>query len=263
MTTEQQQKEIEQKLRTLYDLQLIDSRIDEIRNLRGELPLEVQDLEQAIAEISSALERNTERKSEVESEISNQKNKIEECELNLKKYDERLKVVRNAREHDSIVNEQEYQNLEINLANKNIDKLNELILNLNEKAEELELKLGERKGHLESKQGELDEILKDTEKEEEVLLQKSNEFSKVIDEDLRKEYYRIRNNFKNGLAIVSLDDRGAAGGSYFTIPPQLQLEIETRTRIIKDEYSGRILVDPTLAHEEQQKIQSIINLGKL
>ena len=263
MTTEEQQKEIEQKLRALYDLQLIDSRIDEIRNTRGELPLEVQDLEQAIAEISAALERNVEQKKEVESGIANQKNKIEECELNLKKYDQRLKVVRNDREYDSIVNEQEYQNLEINLANKNIDKFNELIAELDEKGEELEMKLHERKGHLESKRGELDEILEDTRKEEEVLLQKSHEFSKVIDDDLRKEYYRIRNNFKNGWAIVSLDDRGAAGGSYFTIPPQLQLEIETRTRIIKDEYSGRILVDPKLASEEQQKIQSIINLSKL
>ncbi|MCY4562644.1 MAG: hypothetical protein OXC03_10215 [Flavobacteriaceae bacterium] len=249
---------VEQKLRALYDLQLIDSRIDEIKLVLGELPLEVEDLENAINDISDKLNFNESQIEKVESQISEQKNKIEECKIKLKQYSERMKEVRNDRDHESIAREQEYQSLEIDLATKTISKLTGFVEELNEKAEVLEQELKERENHLKSKKSELDDILAENKKEEDILVQKSAEFAKLIDDDLIELYNRIRSRFKNGLAIVPINENGAAGGSFFLVPPQLQLEIATRKRIIKDEHSGRILVDAELAAEEQQKIHSLV-----
>jgi predicted nucleic acid-binding Zn-ribbon protein len=248
---------VESKLRALYDLQLIDSRIDEIVNLRGELPLEVEDLENEIA----GLNTNSDKiKSEIEDndkQISEQKLVIENAKELLKKYEEKLKNVRNNREYNSIVKEQEYQDLESQLAEK---KINELKARIEQKKEELALvteKLDERNAHLKSKKSELDAILKETHKEEDLLQKKSAEFEKGIEEHLITSYKRIRGSVRNGLAIVSVE-RGASGGSYFSIPPQIQLEIASRNKIITDEHSGRILVDSELAKEEETKIQKLI-----
>ena len=248
---------VESKLRALYDLQLIDSRIDEIVNVRGELPLEVEDLENEIAGLDTNSEKISAEIEENEKQISEQKQIIENAKELLKKYDEKLKNVRNNREYNSIVKEQEYQDLESQLAEK---KINELKARIEQKKEGLATiteKIDERNAHLKSKKSELDEILKETHKEEDLLQKKSAEFEKVIEENLILSYKRIRGSVKNGLAIVSVE-RGASGGSYFSIPPQVQLEIASRNKIITDEHSGRILVDSELAKEEQAKIQKLI-----
>lgn len=248
---------VESKLRALYDLQLIDSRIDEIVNVRGELPLEVEDLENEIAGLTTNSEKISAEIEENEKQISEQKQIIENAKELLKKYEEKLKNVRNNREYNSIVKEQEYQDLESQLAEK---KINELKARIEQKKEGLATiteKIDERNAHLKSKKSELDEILKETHKEEDLLQKKSAEFEKVIEENLISSYKRIRGSVKNGLAIVSVE-RGASGGSYFSIPPQVQLEIASRNKIITDEHSGRILVDSELAKEEQAKIQKLI-----
>ena len=248
---------IEEKLRALYDLQLIDSRIDEIRNIRGELPLEVEDLENEIAGLNTRLEKFNEIIEESNNSISDQNNLIDQAKDLRKKYEQKLKNVRNNREYNSIVKEQEYQDLEIQLAEKKIIQFKEQIEQKNESISELNEKIKERGEHLKAKNKELSSIMKETEKEETLLVKKSNEFEKLIEEHLIQAYKRIRNSVKNGLAIVPVQ-RGAAGGSFFAIPPQVQLEIASRNKIIIDEHSGRILVDPELAAEEENKIKKLI-----
>ena len=248
---------VETKLRALYDLQLIDSRIDEIKNLRGELPLEVEDLENEIAGLTTRLDKVKAEINEEEHEITEQKQTIETAKELLKKYEEKLKNVRNNREYNSIVKEQEFQELEIQLAEKKIKEFKARIEQKEEASQGINERLEERNAHLKAKKGELDVILKETHKEEDLLQKKSSEFEKQIEERLISAYKKIRSSVKNGLAIVPVE-RGASGGSYFSIPPQVQLEIASRTKIIMDEHSGRILVDPELAKEEQAKIQKLI-----
>ena len=248
---------IEKKLRALYDLQLIDSRIDEIKNLRGELPLEVEDLENEIAGLNTKFEKVKAEVQENEQGIKDQKLTIETAKELLKKYEEKLKNVRNNREYNSIVKEQEYQDLESQLAEKKIKEFKAFIENKQEAITLVTEKLDERNAHLKAKKGELDTILKETQKEEDLLQKKSVEFETKIEERLVTAYKRIRGSVRNGLAIVPVE-RGASGGSYFTIPPQIQLEILSRNKIIMDEHSGRILIDAELAKEEQIKISKII-----
>ena len=248
---------VEKKLRALYDLQLIDSRIDEIISLRGELPLEVKDLENEIKELKTKSDKMNAIVEENKKQILEQKQIIENAKELHKKYEEKLKNVRNNREYNSIVKEQEYQDLESQLAEK---KINEYKSNIEQKElslEEINLKIEERSKHLDSKKNELDTILKETNKEEDILQKKSTEFEKDIEENLISSYKKIRSSVKNGLAIVSIE-RGASGGSYFSIPPQIQLEIASRNKIIRDEHSGRILVDAELAKEEREKIDKLI-----
>ena len=249
---------LEDKLRALYDLQLIDSRVDEIRNVRGELPLEVEDLENEIVGLENRLESFQQEVSDFDFQTKEQKNKIEVAKEEHKKYEENLKNVRNNREYNSIVKEQEFQEREIQLAEKRIKEFiakKELKL---EAIEQLNEKVNERKNHLKAKKEELEEILKETEKEEALLAKKSKEFEVKIEEDLFQSYKKIRKNVKNGMAIVPIE-RGASGGSYFSIPPQIQMEIASRQKIITDEHSGRILVDPDLAKEEKDKMSKIFS----
>ena len=248
---------IEKKLRALYDLQLIDSRIDEIKNLRGELPLEVEDLENEIAGLNTKFEKVKAEVQENEQGITDQKQTIETAKELLKKYEEKLKNVRNNREYNSIVKEQEYQDLESQLAEKKIKEFKAFIEHKQEAIVSVTEKLEERNAHLKAKKEELDTILKETQKEEDLLQKKSAEFETKIEERLVTAYKRIRGSVRNGLAIVPVE-RGASGGSYFTIPPQIQLEILSRNKIIMDEHSGRILIDAELAKEEQNKISKII-----
>ena len=248
---------IEKKLRALYDLQLIDSRIDEIKNLRGELPLEVEDLENEIAGLNTKFEKVKAEVQKNEQGITDQKQTIETAKELLKKYEEKLKNVRNNREYNSIVKEQEYQDLESQLAEKKIKEFKAFIEHKQEAITSVTEKLEERNAHLKAKKEELDTILKETQKEEDLLQKKSAEFETKIEERLVTAYKRIRGSVRNGLAIVPVE-RGASGGSYFTIPPQIQLEILSRNKIIMDEHSGRILIDAELAKEEQIKISKII-----
>jgi len=252
---------VEVKLRALYDLQLIDSRVDEIRNVRGELPLEVKDLEDEIAGLEKRLENFDQEVSDFDFQTKEQKNSIEVAKEEFKKYEENLKNVRNNREYNSIVKEQEYQQLEIQLSEKRIKEFaakKELKL---EAINQLDEKLNERKKHLKAKKDELDEILNETELEETLLAKKAMEYQVKIEPSLFDAYQKIRNSVKNGLAIVAVE-RGASGGSYFTIPPQVQMEIASRQKIITDEHSGRILVDLELANEEREKMSAIFSSKK-
>lgn len=247
---------VEEKLRALYDLQLIDSRVDEIRNVRGELPLEVEDLEDEVAGLNTRLERLDGDLDVIKNDISNKENLIEEAKAAIKKYTEQQKNVRNNREFNSLSKEIEYQELEIELAQKHIREFKLQIEQKSEVIEQTRERVNERESHLTHKKGELDEILAETEKEEKALIEKSQEFEKNIEERLVGAYKRIRQSVKNGLAVVPIE-RGASGGSFFTIPPQVQMEIASRRKIITDEHSGRILVDEQLAIEEQEKMQKL------
>lgn len=247
---------VEEKLRSLYDLQLVDSRIDEIRNVRGELPLEVEDLEDEVAGLQRRLEKLDADIEVIENDIKNKKNQIEESKSTIKKYSEQQKNVRNNREFNALSKEIEFQELEIELSEKHIKEYKAKIEQKKEVIDQTKEKLSEREAHLKHKKGELDEILKETEKEEQALIDKSKEYEKNIEERLVSAYKRIRSNVKNGLAVVPVE-RGASGGSFFTIPPQVIMEIAGRKKIITDEHSGRILVDEELAKEEQEKMASM------
>ncbi len=249
---------VEEKLRALYDLQLIDSRIDEIRNVRGELPLEVEDLEDEVTGLSTRVAKHEEELANLDTEISNKKLAMDESATLIKKYEEQQKNVRNNREFDSLTKEVEYQELEIQLAEKRIKEFKAKIVQKKEVIKNSKERLSQQKSHLEHKKNELTDILKETEKEEQLLNDKSAEYSQSIDAHLLKAYTRIRNKVKNGLAVVSIK-RGASGGSFFTIPPQVQLEIANRKKITIDEHSGRILVDAALAQEEKEKIDNLFS----
>jgi len=247
---------VEERLRALYDLQLIDSRVDEIRNVRGELPLEVQDLEDEVEGLNTRLEKLSANLELIDNEINSKKNLIEEAKTLIKKYSEQQKNVRNNREYNSLTKEIEFQELEIQLADKHIKEFRVQIDQKKEVISETKDRLKERQTHLKHKRGELDAILAETEKEELALIKKSEEYQSQIETRLVEAYHRIRNNVKNGLAVVAIE-RGASGGSFFTIPPQIQVEIASRKKVITDEHSGRILVDAQLAEEEKLKMKKL------
>jgi len=249
---------VEEKLRSLYNVQLIDSRIDKIRDIRGELPLEVRDLEDEIEGIKMRIEKFEQGLEEINEQISIKKNIIAEAKVLIKKYTEQQKNVRNNREFDSLTKETEFQQLEIQLAEKNINEFKVQIEQKNESIDEIKSITSEKNKHLKHKKSELDKILKETEKEETVLLKKSENYKKRIEDRLVFAYTRIRASVKNGLAIVPIE-RGAAGGSFFTIPPQIQMEIASRKKIITDEHSGRILVDEVLATEQKNKMEKLFS----
>ena len=249
---------IEDRLRALYDLQLIDSRVDEIRNVRGELPLEVRDLEDDVEGFKNRVEKLEQSLAEIENQIKSKKILIEESTGLIKKYAEQQKNVRNNREFNSLTKEVEFQELEIQLAEKHIKEFSAQIEQKNVVITSTKERLEERETHLKHKKADLDDILAETEKEEKLLLAKSEDYKKNIDERLVKAYTKIRTNVKNGLAIVPIE-RGASGGSYFTIPPQVQMEIASRKKIITDEHSGRILVDALLAEEQKVKMEKLIS----
>ncbi len=249
---------VEEKLRALFDLQLIDSRIDQIRSIRGELPLEVEDLENEISGLDKRLESYKDELKESKDGIKFEENSIATAKESHKKYAGDLKKVRNNREYNAIVKEQEFQELEIKLSEKRINEYKTKIEEKDSLIKELKDKIKERSSHLKNKRSELGDILKETDKEEKTLIEKSKKFEKKIEDNLIAAYKKIRSNVKNGLAIVPIE-RNASGGSYFTIPPQVQMEIASRQKIITDEYSGRILVDPTLAEEEMEKMKSIFS----
>ncbi|MBE7629720.1 zinc ribbon domain-containing protein [Tenacibaculum piscium] len=247
---------VEEKLRALYDLQLIDSRIDEIRNVRGELPLEVEDLEDEVAGLNTRLSKLKDEATSLEADITNKKSAITESKSLIEKYEDQQKNVRNNREFEALTKEVEFQELEIELSEKRIKEYKVKITQKNGVIETTKEKLKKQESHLTHKKNELNDILKETEKEEQLLNEKSQEYAQSIDKHLLTAYNRIRTKVRNGLAVVAIE-RGAAGGSFFTIPPQVQLEIANRKKITIDEYSGRILVDAALAQEEKEKIDNL------
>jgi predicted nucleic acid-binding Zn-ribbon protein len=233
---------IEQRLRALYSLQLVDSEIDKIKTLRGELPLEVQDLEDEIVGLETRLGNLRDEVSNLEKAVGKKNNEIADAEALIKKYEEQQKNVRNNREFDSLSKEIEYQNLEIELFNKKIREFNFQIDEKKVVIVESETTLNDRKADLDIKKSELDEIISDTQKEEEGLYKKLDKIQAVIEDRLLSAYKRIRSNARNGLAVVSIQ-RDACGGCFNQIPPQRQLDIKSRKKIIVCEYCGRILVD--------------------
>ena len=247
---------VEDKLRALYDLQLIDSRIDTIRSVRGELPLEVEDLEDEVAGLEVRMSKINEEMDQCTDEIKAKQNTTEHAKTMIKKYNEQQKNVRNNRAFESLSKEIEFQELEIELCAKQTNELNVQIELKKETITQNTEKLNERKEHLEHKKNELGDILKETEKAENALLKKSKEFEGKIDESLVISYKKIRSSVRNGLAVVAVE-RGASAGSFFTIPPQVQLDIASRKKLITDEHSGRILVDKELAEEESKKMEKL------
>ena len=237
-----QELSVEEKLQHLYELQRIDTEIDKIKTLRGELPLEVQDLEDEIAGLETRLENLKNEISEADKSVTNKKQEITKSEELIKKYSEQLDNVRNNREYDALTKEVEFQKLEIELQQKRIREAQKLKAEKEVNLEISNKQYTEKKAHLEAKKAELDDIIAETHKDEEALTQNSEELSQNIEERLLTAYRKIRDNARNGLAVVTVD-RDACGGCFNKIPPQRQLDIRSRKKIIVCEYCGRILID--------------------
>lgn len=237
-----QELTVEEKLQNLYELQRIDTEIDKIKTLRGELPLEVQDLEDEIAGLETRIENLKAELSELDKATSTRKIDIKKAEESIKKYSEQLDNVRNNREYDALSKEIEFQKLEIELQEKRIREAQKAKAEKEVLMDESKKRYEDKMSDLEAKKGELNDIVDETHKDEETLKTKSEELAATIDERLLSAYRRIRSNARNGLAVVTVD-RDACGGCFNKIPPQRQLDIRSRKKIIVCEYCGRILID--------------------
>jgi len=233
---------VEQKLVALYTLQQVDSKIDEIRAYRGNLPLEIQDIEDEIAGLETRIANFKEESKKHQKDISDYKIKIKETEALIKKYEDQQNNVRNNREYDSLTKEIEYQQLDNQLSEKRIKEITAKDNDVATKVAEAQMHLTELRASLDEKKEELHSLVEGTEKEEEQLLQRSAECEKLVEDRLLVAYKRIRKNARNGLAVVGIFDE-ACGGCFNRIPPQHQLDICTHKKIIVCEYCGRILVD--------------------
>jgi len=233
---------VRKKLTSLFTLQLIDAQIDKIRNIRGELPLEVQDLEDEIAGLETRIAKFEQEISDLQMEITHKQISIKDSKELVIKYEGQQMNVRNNREYDSLSKEIEYQNLEMQLAEKKIREFETAIQSKKEILEISSKEFSERQNDLDLKRNELKDIIEETRKEEDLLREKSREQEVYIDERLLSAYKRIRSNARNGLAVVPVE-RDACGGCFNKIPPQRQLDIRLNKKIIVCEYCGRILVD--------------------
>ena len=254
-TEEQVEITVERKLIELYSLQQVDSKIDKIRIIRGELPLEVQDLEDEIAGMETRIEKYNEELEKYAKDIVDYKNKIKEATSLIKKYEEQQNNVRNNREYESLTKEIEYQSLDIQLCEKHINDCTKKSEMLKISLNETNTRLEERKGDLELKKNELSSIVEETEKEEQELMVRSQESEQLIEERLLTAYKRIRKNARNGLAVVKIE-RDACGGCYNKIPPQHQLDIRMHKKIIVCEYCGRILIDQDIVDMYHNEISA-------
>lgn len=233
---------IAEKLVELFRLQTIDSEIDRIRTQRGELPLEVRDLEDEVAGLEVRQKKLEDEMNELEKGVAERQNQIKDAKATIKKYEGQQAKVRNNREYDSLSKEVEFQNLEIQLAEKRIKEGKFTIDSKKSVVDESTKLYKERKKDLDLKKKELDDIISETEKEEKDLQKKSDAAAKHIEERLLSAYRRIRGNARNGLAVVPFE-RGSCGGCFNAIPPQRQLDIRSHKKIIVCEHCGRILVD--------------------
>ena len=244
---------VEEKLKTLYQLQTALSSIDETRALRGELPLEVQDLEDEIEGLTTRVEKIQNDINEFERAIVQKKGEIADAEQSVARYKEQLNEVKNNREYDTLSKEIEFQTLEIELCNKKIREANNRIA---EKKEELAANqevIKERQDDLDVKKSELDEIMEETRAEEDKLKEKVKDLESKIETRLLTSFKRIRKNARNGLGVVYVQ-RDACGGCFNKIPPQRQLDIKMHKKIIVCEYCGRIMIDPELAGVKLDKM---------
>ncbi|ASB49650.1 hypothetical protein CDL62_11110 [Alkalitalea saponilacus] len=236
---------VEERLRALHDLQKVVSEIDKIKTLRGELPLEVQDLEDEIEGLETRIKNLEAEVKSLNDGILTKKNEIKDAGLLIKKYEAQQSNVRNNREYDSLTKEIEFQTLEIELCEKRIKEFTVEMKAKSELVDASRKQLEERQSDLTAKKAELDEIVSETQNEEERLRTKSKEIETRIDDRLLTAFKRIRKNARNGLAVVTVA-RDACGGCFNKIPPQRQLDIQIRKKIIVCEYCGRILVDDQL-----------------
>ena len=237
---------VEERLKTLYQLQTTLSEIDEKRALRGELPLEVEDLEDEIAGLTTRIEKIQNDIDEYQRAVAQKKGEIETAKASVERYKTQLNDVKNNREYDTLSKEIEFQTLEIELCNKKIKEAN---FKVDEKKAELEQNqaiIEDRRQALDMKKAELDEIMEETRAEEEKLKAKVKELEVKIEPRLLTSFKRIRKNARNGLGIVYVQ-RDACGGCFNKIPPQRQLDIKMHKKVIVCEYCGRILIDPELA----------------
>lgn len=237
---------VEEKLKTLFQLQTTLSGIDEKRALRGELPLEVQDLEDEIAGLTTRIEKIEADIRDFQSAMVQKRGEIQDAQASVERYKRQLDEVSNNREYDTLTKEIEFQTLEIELCNK---KIREAEVKVAEKERDLEQNheiIDDRRKALEEKKVELDEIMQETKEEETLLKEKVSELEKKIEPRLLTSFKRIRKNARNGLGIVYVQ-RDACGGCFNKIPPQRQLDIKMHKKIIVCEYCGRILIDPELA----------------
>jgi len=239
---------VEEKLKALFELQLVDSKIDDIKRLRGELPLEVQDLEDEIEGLQTRVQNYEEELAKLNDSIAHKKNEIKEAQALIKKYSEQQDNVRNNREFDSLAKEIEYQTLEIELCEKRIKEYTANIEGKDEVIKESKEILEDRVNDLKTKKAELNSIVSETQKEEEELENKSKSIQEIIEPRLLNAYKKIRENARNGLAVVTVQ-RDACGGCFNKIPPQRQLDVRSRKKIVVCEYCGRILVDSDMEEE--------------
>ena len=243
---------VEEKLKTLYQLQTTLSSIDEKKALRGELPLEVQDLEDEIAGLTTRVDKIESEINEFNAAVSQQRAEIGHAQISVDRHKMQLEEVKNNREYDTLSKEIEFQSLEIELCNK---KIKEAIVKINERDRDLNSvreQIAARTDDLEQKRNELNEIMQETREEEEKLKDKAKVFETKIESRLLSSFKRIRKNARNGLGIVYVQ-RDACGGCFNKIPPQRQLDIKMHKKIIVCEYCGRIMIDPELAGVKTEK----------
>ena len=240
---------VEDKLKALYELQKIDSSIDKIRIVRGELPLEIEDLNDTISGLKTRLEKFNLELSKINEGIVENKNTVSLANELIKKYEKQLKNIKNNREFNSLTKEIEFQNLEIELSEKKQKENKAKVLHKKEIIDACQAQIDEKKSELEIKSNELDSIVKETEKEENILLKKLKKAEKLIDKRLLDGYQRIRSKVSNGLAVVSVE-RDACGGCFSQIPPQRQLDIKLHKKIIVCEHCGRIMIDSKTFEEK-------------
>lgn len=237
---------IEKKLMALYTLQQNDSKIDRIKIVRGELPLEVEDLEDEVAGLETRIDNYIQEIELLDKQIADKQLAIKESQALIKRYEEQQNNVRNNREYDALTKEIEFQSLEIQLAEKRIREFTAQLTMSKEEIENAQNELGDRRNDMEAKRSELTDIVAETELEEKELNNKSEQQQRLIEERLLIAYKRIRKNARNGLAVVPVE-RDACGGCFSYIPPQRQLDIKLHKKIIVCEFCGRILVDKELA----------------
>ncbi|MDE6191835.1 MAG: hypothetical protein K2G47_09495 [Muribaculum sp.] len=249
MATDKNKNEVlsvEQRLKSLYELQTILSEIDRIKTIRGELPLEVKDLEDNIEGLHTRIENYRRDVEDLRKKTVIEKEKINESQSKIARYKEQLDNVRNNREFDLLSKEVEFQTLEIELCEKHLNEYARAIDNKTNEIAATEERLKDSEHILKEKQTELDEIVSETRQDEERLRIQAKEIEPRIDERTLKAFKRIRDNARNGLGIVYIQ-RNACGGCFNRIPPQKQMEIKMHKKVIVCEYCGRIMIDPELA----------------
>ena len=242
---------VEQKLALLFQLQETDSKIDEIQRLRGELPLEVKDLEDELEGLETRIAKSKEDIAQKEKDIATKKEEIKDAQAQVKKYEQQQMEVRNNREYEAITKEVEFQKLNIELFEKRIREYSNDVENRKVMLENLQAKYNERKLDLEAKRNELDSIISETKAEEDQLKADTENISRNIEERLLTAYKRLRKNAHNGVAVATVE-RDACGGCFNKIPPQRQLDIKSHKKIIVCEYCGRILVDKELVFGSEE-----------